>query len=123
MNLDHSRPIWVEDEAMTIGWNKIPFDFWLQMKNAPIFRLEVPFDIRVKRLVQDYSTTDIEQLRKPLVTIGKKLGGQHLKAALEHLDKHELDKVAEIALKYYDEAYNFKHEKREMKNIFLILKY
>lgn len=118
--LDAGRRVWVEDEAMAIGWNKIPLPLWKQMKSAPILKIEVPFDIRVGRLVEDYRTTDIELLRKPLLAIQKRLGGQNVNAALEHLEKGELDKVAAIALSYYDEAYHHDHVKREMKNIFLV---
>lgn len=118
--LDQNKPVWMEDEAMAIGWNKIPYPLWLQMKEAPILKLEVPFKIRVQRLVEDYRTTDIELLRKPLLAIGKKLGGQHLKAALEHLDKNELEEVAAIALQYYDEAYEHNHLKRTRQNIFIV---
>ncbi len=115
--LDTSRRIWLEDEAMTIGKNKIPLPLWKQMKTAPILKIDVPFEIRVLRLVEDYRTTDKELLRKPLLAIQKRLGGQNVKAALEFLDNDQLDKVAAIALKYYDEAYHHDHVKREFKGV------
>ncbi|HRI60358.1 MAG TPA: tRNA 2-selenouridine synthase, partial [Saprospiraceae bacterium] len=35
----------------------------------------------------------------------KKLGGQHLKAALEALEQDDFATAAEIALRYYDKTY------------------
>jgi tRNA 2-selenouridine synthase len=118
--LDPQKKIWVEDEAIAIGRNKIPFPLWQQMKQAPILKIEVPFEIRVKRLVEDYKTADKELLKKPLLAIQKRLGGQNVQLALECLEKGDLDNVAAIALKYYDEAYRHDHVKREMKNIFMV---
>ncbi len=112
-----SGVIWVEDEAMAIGWNKIPIQLWKQMKAAPLIKLNIPFERRVCRLVADYSTTDTALLRAPLIKIGKKLGGQNLKAALEYLEQGRLKEVAEIALTYYDEAYRHDIKKHETKNI------
>jgi tRNA 2-selenouridine synthase len=120
-SLDLSKDIWLEDEAMALGWNKIPFALWKQMKLAPIFKINVPFDIRVERLVADYSTTDHSLLFKALCAIKDKLGGQHFQAAAEKLNQGDLHAVAAIALKYYDEAYEFNHLKREMKNIIPVL--
>jgi tRNA 2-selenouridine synthase len=117
MLLNPEQIIWVEDEAMTIGWNKIPIQLWKQMKAAPLIKLNVPFEKRVSQLVADYSTTDKQLLRTPLIKIGSKLGGQHLKSALEFLELGRLDKVAEIALRYYDEAYHHDIKKHETKSI------
>ncbi len=113
-----AQHIFMEDESFSIGRVKLPYPLWLQMKKAPIIKIVVPFEIRVQRLVEDYGNTDIETLRKPLLAIQRRLGGQHVKAAIEFLEKGELDKVAEIALNYYDEAYQFNHDKRELKNIY-----
>ena len=110
--------MYMEDESFSIGRVKLPYALWLQMKNAPIIKIVVPFDIRVTRLVADYGNTDIETLRKPLLAIQRRLGGQHVKSAIEFLEAGQLDKVAEITLKYYDEAYEYNHEKRELKNIY-----
>jgi tRNA 2-selenouridine synthase len=115
--LDLSKPIWLEDEAMSIGWNKIPFSLWKQMKKAPIFKINVPFSIRVQRLVADYSTTDHKLLHRALSAIKDKLGGQHFLEAEQKLMEGDLASVAAISLRYYDEAYEFNHHKREIKNI------
>jgi tRNA 2-selenouridine synthase len=118
--LDLKKPIWLEDEAMAIGWNKIPYPLWKQMKIAPIFKINVPFEERVKRLVSDYKTTNHELLDRALSAIKEKLGGQNYLLATECLRNEDLAGVASITLKYYDKAYEFNHEKRELKNIYQI---
>jgi tRNA 2-selenouridine synthase len=118
--LNSAETIFVEDESFAIGGVKLPYPFWLQMKEAPIVKLRVPFDVRVKRLVAEYGQVSIETLRKPLLQIKTRLGPQHCKTALEHLEKGEFDKVAEITLHYYDKAYEFSHEKRNYKNVFTV---
>jgi tRNA 2-selenouridine synthase len=116
--IDRSQPLFLEDESFAIGSVKLPFPLWIQMKEAPIIKLMVPFELRVKRLVAEYGQVSIETLRKPLLQIKTRLGPQHCKTALEHLERGELDKVAEITLHYYDKAYEHSHVKRGYKNVF-----
>lgn len=117
---DPKKEIFLEDESFTIGSIRLPYDLWLQMKKSPIIKLEVPFILRVKKLVEGYGNTSIETLRKPLLAIQTRLGPQHCKTALEHLEKGELAEVAAITLKYYDEAYAHSHTKRSSNDIFPI---
>jgi hypothetical protein len=49
--------------------------------------------------------------------IGKRLGPQHVKQALIHLDNHEIHAAFEIALGYYDRAYAHLLSKRNHENI------
>lgn len=118
--LDTNQNIFLEDEAMAIGFNKIPYPLWVQMKSAPVVKLMVPFELRVKRLVADYGNADIASLRKPLEQIRQRLGGQMFKEAIEFLEAGQLDKVAEIALAYYDEAYEYSCGKRKSDTIFTL---
>lgn len=118
--LNLQQDIFLEDESFTIGSVRLPYDLWLQMKQAPIIKLQLPFEARVKRLVAEYGQTSVETLRRPLQAIQTRLGPQHYKTALEHLEKGEFDKVAEITLHYYDKAYEYNHEKRNYANVHII---
>lgn len=120
VKMDAHTTIFLEDESFTIGNIRLPYDLWLQMKTAPIVKIQVPFDLRVKRLVAEYGQVSIETLRRPLLAIQTRLGPQHCKTALEHLEKGEMDKVAEITLHYYDKAYDHNHEKRNYENVFVL---
>ena len=118
--LNSNSIIFLEDESFSIGHVQLPYDLWQQMKAAPIVKLQMPFDLRVKRLVAEYGQTSIEVLRKPLLAIKTRLGPQHCKTALEHLERGEMDKVAAITLHYYDKAYEFSHKKRKYENVFVV---
>ncbi len=115
--LNKNDIIWIEDESFSIGSLRLPYNFWLQMKDAKMIRLNMPMELRVKRLVVDYGNSTIEQLRKPLLAIQKRLGGNYTQIAIQHLENGELDKVAEITLHYYDKAYEFGMAKRNIKNV------
>lgn len=103
LNID--QLVVLEDESQTIGFNKIPHPLWLQMKQATIVKLDIPFELRVQKLVEDYSTTDIAALKECVHKISEKLGGDNAKLCLQYLDEGKLADVARRSLQYYDKAY------------------
>lgn len=105
LQLDTSKRIWLENESKAIGRVYIPDALWQKIMAAPIFDLKIPLEIRVKRLLDDYACFPIDDLKASFFKIEKRLGGQHLKAALEALDQGNLGDAAKIALQYYDKAY------------------
>lgn len=115
--LDSSLPILVEDESMTIGYNKIPISFWRQMKQAPIIKLDIPFELRVKKLVEDYGTTDTDALKQAVLKIQEKLGGQKTRLCLQRLDERKLDEVAALTLAYYDKTYTYTYAQKTTQTI------
>lgn len=115
--LDEDKHILVEDESQSIGFNKIPRGFWFQMKKAPIIKLEVPFELRVQKLVQDYTTTNIEALKICIKKIEQNLGTQNANLCLNYLDENNLTEVARLTLKYYDKAYSFTYNKKTSQQI------
>ncbi len=114
------KAVWIEDESRSIGKAQIPFALWIKMKEAPIFRIYVTKQLRIQRLLEDYGKFSKEELKNCILKIQQRLGGQHVKHALEELEKGNLYEVADIALTYYDKAYNYHHETRNIKNIFRI---
>ncbi len=114
---DQTLPILLEDESMTIGYNKIPYPLWLQMKSAPILKLLVPFELRVNRLVKEYGDAPLPQLIKSVQNISSQLGPNNCKACIELLQEGNMADVARITLKYYDRAYEYNHSKKTVKNI------
>ncbi|MGZ4087636.1 MAG: tRNA 2-selenouridine(34) synthase MnmH [Bacteroidia bacterium] len=114
---DQSQFILLEDESMAIGYNKIPYPLWLQMKSAPVIRLIVPFELRVKRLVKDYGAAPSEKLKQSLLNIASQIGPKNTKDCLEMIDKGQMDEVARITLGYYDKAYEFNYSKKEKSQV------
>ncbi|MES2763571.1 MAG: tRNA 2-selenouridine(34) synthase MnmH [Bacteroidota bacterium] len=117
--LDENRKIILEDESQAIGFNKIPYGLWQQMKLAPIIKLEIPFELRVQKLVADYSTIDIEALKACVVKISQQLGTLNTKLCLQYLDEGNLADVARLSLLYYDKAYEFSYKKKDQPIIHL----
>lgn len=103
--LDISKPIWVEDESITIGKVFLPPDFWLRMKSSPIVQMNVSKEVRVQRLVAEYGHADRGEFLEAMTKIVKRLGGQHFKAAKEKLLEGDMASTIEILLTYYDKYY------------------
>lgn len=103
--LDTTRRIWVENESHSIGRIYIPDGFWQQMKTAPLWNVQIPHTARLQNLLTDYVGTDKSELQTAFGKLDRKLGGQHLKAALEALERDDFAAAAEIALRYYDKTY------------------
>lgn len=103
--LDPSQPCWIEDESIMIGRVKIPDAFFARMRDSHLFFVEMSAEERAERLVHGYGNYPKEALAEAILRIGKRLGPQHCKAALEALDAGDLRTVALITLKYYDKAY------------------
>jgi tRNA 2-selenouridine synthase len=103
--LNPERRVWLEDESRHIGTCFIPLALWEQMQNAPIVFIDVPKEVRIQRLVNEYACYDHQLLIEASERIKKRLGGQHYKAIVEALTQHDYATVADISLNYYDKAY------------------
>ena len=115
--IDTEKYFLAEDESMSIGYNKIPYSFWLQMKQAVIIKIMVPFDLRVNRLVNEYGKEDVEKLKQSVKNISQQLGLNNAKDCLEWLDEGKLADVAALTLRYYDRAYEYNHTQKNKKII------
>lgn len=101
------EPVWIEDESRKIGKVALNEAFWLQKISAPVVRIEVPANLRLQKLVEEYGCFSKEELSLGIQRIGKRLGPQHLKTALENLEIGNLEAVAKSCLLYYDKAYEY----------------
>ena len=117
--LDSTLPVILEDEAQTIGFNKLPHGLWQQMKRSTIIKIEIPFELRVQKLVEDYTTVDIEALKSCVVKISQQLGTLNTKLCLQYLDEKNLADVARLSLLYYDRAYEFSYKNKKQPIILL----
>lgn len=112
-DLDPGRRVWLENESRAIGRVYIPEGLWKQMNQASLLHLEVPRQVRVTRLVDDYAQYDKAGLIDAFSRIRKRLGGQHLQTALSALEQDDYQTAATIALRYYDKAYEYFVERRQ----------
>lgn len=105
LTFDLDKPVFVEDESITIGKVVLPDELFAAMGVSPWIELQVPKPDRVKRLVSYYGDADTEVLAEGIRRVKKKLGGVETREALEALETGDLDEVASILLTYYDRMY------------------
>lgn len=108
--LDAHKACWIENESRTVGKVYIPQGMWEQMKAAPLLNIELPPEERIRHLVDTYTQTDSEDLKNCFRNMKKRLGGQHVNAALEALDQNDYSSAVKIALAYYDKTYQYQLE-------------
>lgn len=102
---DPQQPVWLENESRSIGRVFLPEGFWKAMLRSPKFTIEIPLERRIQRLLRDYAGFPPEELKAAFQKIAKRLGGLHLRQALEAIDSGNLATAAALALRYYDKAY------------------
>ena len=118
--LDLQQTIWVEDESHNIGTVNLPPAFFRQLHEGIIFFIDIPKEERVRHLVDEYAGCDKKQLAESINRISKRLGGQHVKRALDELEAGNYSDVATVALQYYDKSYLRGIESRNKENIIRI---
>jgi len=103
--LDPARPVWVEDESIAIGKIFLPTDFWTNLSQSAVVKMDVDKAVRIQRLVHEYGPADPEEFLQTMGKIVKKLGGQHYNVAKEKLQQGDWAATIDILLTYYDKAY------------------
>ncbi|GAB4093360.1 tRNA 2-selenouridine(34) synthase MnmH [Flaviaesturariibacter terrae] len=97
--------IWIEDESQRIGQRHIPHTLWETIRKAPLSFLDIPFESRLNRIVEEYGVHDKEGLADSISRISKRLGGLDTKLALQHIGEGDLHACFSILLRYYDKLY------------------
>ena len=83
----------------------------------PVYFLDVPLENRIEHLVDTYANLSQEKLADAISRIGKKLGYDKVKFALDELENKNYHKVVEIILFYYDKYYLKGLQKRQESSI------
>jgi tRNA 2-selenouridine synthase len=118
--LDPQKPVWIEDESRNIGKVIIPDAFFLHMMAAPLVFIDIPFEIRVKRLSEEYGNFPAGDLVELIRKIGRRMGGDQANAAIKAMEQGNVTKAVSIVLHYYDKSYKYGLSKREKSNIQII---
>jgi len=116
--MDKSRPIWVEDESLTIGTRAIPNNFWRQMREAVLINLVVPAERRIAALVEEYGPLDKDFLIACTDRIRKRLGPEQTKNAIIAINEGRMADFIGLALHYYDKTYLNGLQKRAPEKVF-----
>ncbi|HMK27244.1 MAG TPA: tRNA 2-selenouridine(34) synthase MnmH [Chitinophagaceae bacterium] len=97
--------IWLEDESQRIGLVNIPNELWKNMRQSAVYFLDIPFEERLKHIVQEYGNLDQEKLIDAISRISQKLGNLNAKTAILLLKEGKITESFDILLKYYDKLY------------------
>lgn len=108
LQLKHSQPqqpLWLEDESQRIGVLNIPHTLWKTMRQSPVVFMDVPFETRLKHIIETYGTLNREKLIEAVQRIQKRLGPLETKMTIEYLHTGQIEEAFSLLLKYYDKFY------------------
>lgn len=116
MEFDFNRPIWIESESMTIGKVYLPEELWEKMNLAKVISIEVPREVRIKNIVDQYGNFNTDQLMAKTKQLRQKLGSKKIDTITECIDSGNLERAVDLLLDYYDKTYahsasKYKHNK------------
>ncbi len=97
--------IWLEDESQRIGEVNIPNSIFSQMRDRPVFFLDIPFEERLHFIVTQYGKFDKIELVNSIIRIKKRLGGLETKIAINYLIEDNIKDGFAVLLAYYDKSY------------------
>lgn len=112
-----SKGLWLENESRSIGKVMLPNPVYDAIRNAPVVEMDVSIEVRKKRILVDYGSFPVEALIERTECLTKRLGGQHVKAAVAHLRANEFSEWLDIVLHYYDKAYQHGNNERNAESI------
>ena len=100
-----NKAVWLEDESQRIGKLLIPNSLWKQMRESPVYFVDIPFEERLHFLLETYGGFEKEKLINAIVRIQKRLGGLETKNTINFLLENNTKECFRVLLKYYDKLY------------------
>ncbi|MBW6480686.1 MAG: tRNA 2-selenouridine(34) synthase MnmH [Bacteroidales bacterium] len=117
LNFDDQLPVFTEDESRFIGAVNIPEPLYVKMQSALTVNIELSRSLRTVRLIKDYASFPKETLIESILKIDRRLGGQHVKTAIEAIENKDFETAIEIVLYYYDKTYAYDLQRKASNNI------
>ena len=102
---DSSLPLWIENESRHIGKNQIPNALFEQIRTASKLTVNVDWETRANRIMQEYGYFDIEILIEKTMDVERRMGPQHSKEAVGFLTVGDIRSWVDKMLTYYDKTY------------------
>ena len=115
---DVAKRVWLEDESKTIGRVFLDLNFWNNLRLSPLFVIDLPLEVRLNKLAEEYGRFSHEELKTAFGNIVRRLGNKQCKNAITALEEKKTKLAAEIALYYYDKAYDKGIAMKETKEVF-----
>lgn len=119
-NADNNEYTWIEDESRNIGSVFMPEQFYLNMQVNPTIVLLMDMEIRLPRLLEEYSCFSPEELINSIMRITKRLGGERSSEAIAAIQNNNFSRAIEITLQYYDKAYLYGLKRKGTREIYYV---
>ena len=108
---DNARPILIEDEAVRIGFIRIPHPLYSNMRRANRIWVEMPLHVRIENIHEAYFSSPnledvIEQMRFAVLKLEKYISSTNRQQLIAWLQAGRFNDFIEYLLvKYYDPRY------------------
>ena len=99
------RVLWIEAESVQVGCCRIPPELFHQMQQAPLVELQRPDHERLDHLLATYGAMPRQELVEATRRIGKRLGPQRTRQAVDAIAAGNLRLACQVILSYYDRTY------------------
>ncbi len=113
-SFDPSRRVWIEAESRLVGRCRVPPELFEQMEQSPVLEIQRDPAERLALLETIYGEADRQELVEATERIGRRLGPQNTKAAVEAINNGNLAPAIALVLNYYDKAYTYDLERRSV---------
>jgi tRNA 2-selenouridine synthase len=104
--IGNNEPCWIEDESQRIGVLTIPHPLWKTLRQQTVFFIEIPFEERLRFIVETYGSLNKEKLVNAIIRIQKRLGPLETKTAIGFILEDNILEAFRILLAYYDKTYH-----------------
>ncbi|MEZ4985190.1 MAG: tRNA 2-selenouridine(34) synthase MnmH [Saprospiraceae bacterium] len=111
-------PVGWKTKAVPSGGSISHRSFGNASYKLPWWKWPPPLTWRIDHLLEEYACFTHEELVASFERIQKRLGGQHVKAAVAALVANDYRTAAAIALGYYDKAYHLSLEKNAQQVVY-----
>ncbi|MBI5540161.1 MAG: tRNA 2-selenouridine(34) synthase MnmH [Bacteroidia bacterium] len=116
-NQKTEKPIWIEDESLTIGNIYIPRLFHEQMQSTEFILLERNINDRAERLVKEYAHFEKDLLISAVQRISRRIGGDKAQVIVNYLINNDFFNAILTILNYYDKQYLFSLKRHKNNNV------
>jgi hypothetical protein len=96
--IGNNEPCWIEDESQRIGVLTIPHPLWKTLRQQTVFFIEIPFEERLRFIVENYGSLNKEKLVNAIIRIQKRLVRWKLKLLSDLFWKIIFWKLSEYCL-------------------------
>jgi tRNA 2-selenouridine synthase len=116
-SMDPAKPIWIESESIVIGKRVIPKSFFVQMEQAPTVDIQLPREVRLDYLTEEYGQLDKDFLQVAVEGIAKRLGPEQTRDTMLAIQENRMRDFIHLVLVYYDKQYEKAVQKRSPETV------